>query len=66
MATGHSVTDNTAPRQMNITERSPKEEVISSAMELIDGQDRQILNFKEHITSLYVVIAALLVWGLLF
>ena len=60
------MTDNTAPRQMNITERSPKGEVISSAMELIDGQDRQILNLKEHIISLYVVIAVLLAWGLLF
>lgn len=55
----------TAPRQMNITARSSKDDVITAALELTDGQAQRIRELEQRQTVLWVVVGLLAV-GCLF
>ena len=55
-----------APRQMNITERASKAEIISAAVELTDSQAHEIGALKEERTLLYALLGVLAALHLLF
>ena len=49
----------TAPRHMNITERSPKAEILSHAQELLEGQANQLAALHQRQRILWVLLALL-------
>nr|BDD46747.1 hypothetical protein 18 [bacterium] len=49
----------------NITERSPKEELISAACECIDTQAQKISQLQQQQQILVVLAGLLFLWGLL-
>jgi len=54
-----------APRQMNITERSPKAEIISAACELADHQANRISALEQRQTILLALLGLVAIWQLL-
>ena len=58
----------TNPRAIStfeITERSPKEELVTSAVECIDTQAEQIKQLQQQQQVLIAIAGVLLLWGLL-
>ena len=53
------------PRQMNVTARSSKDEIITAAMELTDSQDRCIRRLEQQQAVLLVLLGIATVWALL-
>ena len=51
---------------MNVTLKSPKEEIIDSSLELIDSQAAQLAGFREDRKALFAVIALLFTTTFLF
>ena len=47
---------------MNITERSPKVEIISEALAMIDGQTESISELRRQRNALAVMAALLMAW----
>jgi hypothetical protein len=55
-----------ATRQMNITERSSKDEIIGAACEIADAQQMRIVQLQQEQQILFAVVVALLAKILLF
>lgn len=53
------------PRQMNVTARSSKDEIITAAMELTDSQDRCIRRLEQQQAVLLALLGIATVWALL-
>ena len=51
---------------MTITERSSKQDIIDSSMEIISTQDDTISNLRDDRKALIYITAVALVWGVLF
>jgi hypothetical protein len=55
-----------ATRQMNITERSSKDDIIGAACEITDAQQLRIIQLQQEQQILFAVVVALLAKILLF
>jgi len=55
-----------ATRQMNITERSSKDEIIGAACEIADAQQMRIVQLQQEQQILFAVVVALLAKILIF
>ena len=51
---------------MTITERSSKQDIIDSSMEIISTQDDTIANLRDDRRALIVLASVAVIWGVLF
>ena len=51
---------------MNITERSSKEDIITSSLEIIDTQEETINNLRSQTAILFWALGVVLIWNTLF
>lgn len=65
MGAGQRWPTTTAPRQMNVTMRSSKEEIATAAVELIDTQAEQISQLQQRQAILWALVALLAIWQVL-